>query len=157
MQSPTIPTPEVVDVKRLDHLPLVGAMLRELVVKETLEALIPPHERHAVTVGECVEALVLTILPGEHALSRVAQTLAGYDLEVIFQRSLDAAPFHDNRLGRTLDALWTAGLDRSYGAVISQAIQRYALDLARLHPDATRLQLYGAYARDEDEEGPLIA
>jgi len=29
-----------------------------------------------------------------------------------------------NRLGRALDALWTAGLDRIYGAVISQAISR---------------------------------
>ena len=51
MQRPPIPTPEVVDVKRLDHLPLVGAMLRELAVRETLEALISPHERHAVTVS----------------------------------------------------------------------------------------------------------
>src|SRR5262245_9305710 len=124
MQPPPIPPPEVVEVKRLDHLPLVDAMLRELAVKETLDALIPPHERHEVTVGECVEALVLTILTGEHALSRVAQTLADYDLEVIFQRSMDAVPFHNNRLGRALDALWTAGLDRIYGAVISQAISR---------------------------------
>src|SRR5919199_3469556 len=155
MKAPVTSTPEIVDVTRLDHLPLVGAMLRELAVKETRDALIPPHKRNAVTVGECVEALVLTILTGEHALSRVAQTLAGYDLAVIFQRSLDAAHFHDNRLGRTLEALWTAGLDRSYGAVISQAIQRYALDLARLHTDATTLKLYGVYERDGDE-GPRI-
>jgi hypothetical protein len=59
--------PPVVDVKRVDHRPLGGARLRELAVQETLEALIPPHERHAVTVGECVEALGLTILTGEHA------------------------------------------------------------------------------------------
>jgi transposase len=153
--EPLIPlTPEVVEVKRLDHLPLVGAMLRELAVKETLDALIPPHERNQVTVGECVEALVLTILTGEHALSRVAEVLAGYDLEVIFRRPMDAAHFHDNRLGRALDALWGIGLDRLYGAVISQAIQRYALDLARLHTDATSLKLYGAYARDD--EGPRV-
>jgi transposase len=82
--------------------------------------------------------------------------LAGDDLEVIFQRAMDAMHFHDNRLGRALDALWTAGLDRLYGAVIRQAISRDALDLARLHTDATSLKLYGAYARDEDEEGPLI-
>jgi transposase len=156
MPPPPTSTPEVVDVKRLDHLPLVGAMLRELAVQETLDALIPPHARNEVTVGECVEALVLTILTGEHALSRVAQTLAGYDLAVIFQRPMDAVHFHDNRLGRALDALWTAGLDRLYGAVISQAISRYALDLARLHTDATSLKLYGAYARDEAEEGPRI-
>jgi hypothetical protein len=99
-------------------------MLRELTVKDTLDALIPPHERHEVTVGECVEALVFTILTGEHALSRVAETLSGYDVEVIFQRPMDAAHFHDNRLGRALDALWTTGLDRVYGAVISRAIQQ---------------------------------
>jgi transposase len=155
MRPPTASPPEVVDVKRLDHLPLVGAMLRELAVTETLAALTPPHERNAVTVGECVEALVLRILTGEHALSRVAGALAGYDLEVIFQHPLDAAHFHDNRLGRALDALWQAGLDRLYGAVISQAIQRYALDLARLHTETTSLKLSGAYERD-DEEGPLV-
>jgi transposase len=156
MRLSTLPTPEVVEIKRLDHLPLVGAMLRELAVKDTLDAPILPHERHEVTVGECVEALVLTILTGEHALSRVADTLAGYELAVIFQRPLEAAHFHDNRLGRALDALWTAGLDRLYGAVISQAIQRYALELTRLHTDATSLKVYGAYERDAEEEGPLV-
>ena len=141
MPPPATPTPAVVDVKRLDHLPLVGTMLRELTVKDTLDALIPPHERNEVTVGECVEALVLTILTGEHALSRVAETLSGYDVEVIFQRPMDAAQFHDNRLGRALDALWTTGLDRVYGAVISRAIQPYALELARLHTATTSLKV----------------
>ncbi|MDQ3830479.1 MAG: DUF4277 domain-containing protein [Candidatus Tectomicrobia bacterium] len=84
MKPLTAPTPAVMAVKRLEHLPLVGAMLRELAITDTLDALIPPHERNAVTVGECIEALVLTVLTGEHALSRVAETLAGYDLEVIF-------------------------------------------------------------------------
>ena len=141
MQSPATPNPAVVDVKRLDHLPLVGTVRRELRVKDPLDALIPPHARHEVTVGECVEALVLTILTGEHALSRVAETLSGYDLEVIFQRPRDAAHCHDNRLGRALDALWTTGLARLYGAVISRAIQPYALELARLHTATTSLKV----------------
>ena len=156
MKASAPPTPEIMDVKRLDHLPLVGALWRELAVKDPLEALIPPHERHEVTVGECIEALVLTILTGEHALSRVADTLAGYELAVIFQRPMEAGHFHDNRLGRALDALWATGLDRIYGIVVSQAIHRYALELARLHTDATSLKVYGAYERDEGTEGPLI-
>jgi hypothetical protein len=156
MKAPAPLTPEIVDVKRLDHLPLVGAMRRELAVKDTLDALIPAHDRHVVSVGECVEALVLTILTGQHALSRVADTLAGYDLAVIVQRPIDTAHFHDNRLGRALDALWTAGVDRVYGAVITQAIRQYALGLTRLHTDATSLKVYGAYARDEHEEGPVV-
>jgi uncharacterized protein DUF4277 len=144
MKPPATSGPEVVDVKRLDHLPLVGAMLRELAVRDRLDALVPPHDRHAVTVGECVEALVLTMLTGEHALSRVADTLAGYDLAVIFPRPMAAAYFHDNRLGRALDALWSASLDRLDGARISQAIQPYALELARLHTDTPSLKVYGA-------------
>jgi Domain of unknown function (DUF4277) len=156
MKAPAPLTPEIVDVKRLDHLPLVGALLRELAVKDTLDALIPAHDRHVVSVGECVEALVLTMLTGEHALSRVADTLAGYDLAVMVQRPMDTAHFHDNRLGRALDALWTAGVDRVYGAVISQAIRQYALGLTRLHTDATSLKVDGAYARDEPEEGPVV-
>lgn len=156
MKAPAPRTPEIVAVKRLDHLPLVGALLRELAVKDTLDALIPPHERHAVTVGECLEALVLTILTGEQALSRVADTLAGDELAVMFQRPMEAGHFHDNRLGRALDALWATGLDRLYGMVVSQAIHRYALELARLHTEATSLKVYGAYERDEGSEGPLI-
>jgi hypothetical protein len=77
MQSPGVLDPQFVDIKRLDHLPRIGAMLWELAMQETLDALVPPHKRNAVTVGECVEALVLMILTGEHALSRVADTLAG--------------------------------------------------------------------------------
>ena len=45
MKVPALPTPEIADVKRLDHLPLGGAMLRELAVKDTLDALIPAYDR----------------------------------------------------------------------------------------------------------------
>jgi len=125
-------------------------------VQDTLDALILPHQRHAATVGECIEALVLTMLTGERALARVAEALAGYDVEVIFQRPANALHFHDNRLGRALGALWEAGLDRSSGAVTSRATQRYALDRARPPTDATSLKLSGVSERDAETEGPLI-
>jgi hypothetical protein len=79
----------------------------------------PPHDQNAVTVGECVAALVLTIFTGAHAVSWVAATLAVSDLAVIVQRPLDAAHFHDHRLGLTLDTPWATGLYRVYGAVIA--------------------------------------
>jgi hypothetical protein len=154
MQSPATPNPPVVDVKRLDHLPLVGTIRRELTVKDTREALIPPHERHAVTVGECVEVLVFTILTGEHALSRVAETWSGDAMEVIFQRPLDAAHVHDHRVGRALDARWATGLDRIDGAVIRRAIQPYALELARLHTDTTSLKAMVPTSRTQRRRVP---
>ena len=116
MHSPGLPNPQFVDVKRLDHLPLIGAMLWELAMQETLDALVPPYKRNAVTVGECVEALVLMILTGEHALSRVADTLAGYDPEVIshaqWMRCIFMTTAWAGRLMPCGRPVWTASTGR---------------------------------------------
>jgi Domain of unknown function (DUF4277) len=138
------------------HLPLLGARLRELALPETLDALVPPHARHAGTVGACVAAVVWMRLTGEQAVSRVADTLAGDDREGICHRPLAAAPVHDHRVGRALEALWTAGLDRRYGAVSSRAIPPYARALARRHTEATSLNGSGADARHAYAAGPWV-
>jgi hypothetical protein len=70
----------------------------------------------------------------------VAQTLSGDDVEMLFQRPMEAAHCHDHRLGRALEALWTAGLDRVDGAVLSRAIQPSALALVRLPTETTSLK-----------------
>jgi hypothetical protein len=66
-----------------------------------------------------VAALVLTILTREPGVSRVAAILAVYDLAVMVQRPLDAAHFHDHRLGLARDTPWATGLDRVDGAVMA--------------------------------------
>ncbi len=126
---------------------------------ETLDALVPPHARHAVTVGEGVEDVgagrILT--RGAEPCLVWLDTRAGYDGEVIFPRPMAAAHVHDNRWGRALDALWSATLARIYGAVLSQASQPYTLERARLHTETTSLKGDGAYERDAAAEGPLVA
>jgi transposase len=142
------------EAKRLDHLPLASAVCRFLGLPPIFDQHLPDDPRNHVTPGECVQALVLTILTGEHALSRVSTILSCYDLEVIFQRPINSAHFHDNRLGHVLDDLWEAGLDRLYGAVITQAMGKYLIDLSRLHTDTTSLKVYGDY--DREAEGPEV-
>jgi transposase len=142
-------------VKRLDHLPLVAACMRYLEIAKTIDELVPSHPLNHVTTGECVEALVLSILTGEHALYNVSEVLSQYDTSIIFQKEVDSNWFHDNRLGNSLDDLKTAGLDSLYSAIISKAIIRHSLDLSRLHFDTTSLSLYGEYKTDD--ENPLVA
>ena len=56
MPSPAPLAPEVVDIKRLHHLPLVGATLRELAVQDTLDSSCPtrPECRHGRGVCDSV-------------------------------------------------------------------------------------------------------
>src|SRR3990170_1236662 len=146
---------KIIDVKRLDHLPLVAACMRYLEIAKTIDELVPPHPLNHVTTGECVEALVLSILTGEHALYNVSEALSQYDTSVIFQKEVDPNWFHDNRLGNSLDDLKTAGLDNLYSAIISKAIIKHSLGLSHLHFDTTSLSLYGEY--ETGEENPLVA
>jgi len=50
------------------HLPLVLGVLRRLEVATVIDRLIPPHPAHVLSTGRGVEALVLAILDGHHAL-----------------------------------------------------------------------------------------
>jgi Domain of unknown function (DUF4277) len=50
------------------HLPLVLGVLRRLEVATVIDRLIPPHPAPVVSCGRGVEALVLAILDGDHAL-----------------------------------------------------------------------------------------
>jgi transposase len=146
---------KIIDVKRLDHLPLVAACMRYLEIAKTIDELVPSHPLNHVTTGECVEALVLSILTGEHALYNVSEVLSQYDNSVIFQKEVDPNWFHDNRLGNSLDDLNASGLNNLYSAIISKAIIKHSLDLSRLHFDTTSLSLYGEYKTDD--KNPLVA
>jgi transposase len=119
--------------------------MRYLEIAKTIDELVPQHPLNHVSTGECVEALVLSILTGEHALYNVSEVLSQYDTSVIFQKEVEPNWFHDNRLGNSLDDLKNVGLDNLYSALISKAIIKHTLGLSHLHSDTTSLSLYGEY------------
>ena len=130
------------------HLPLVLGVLRRLEVATIIDRLLPPHPAHVVSCGRGVEALVLAILDGDHALYKVGGRLAERGMVALLQPGLTRAALHDYRLGRILDALFAANLNQVFGAVALKALEVYALPTPWLHQDTTTITLYGAY---EDE------
>ena len=66
----------VQQIRPLAHLPLILGVLRRLEVAPVVDGLIPPHPQHVLSAGCGVEALVLAILDGDHALYKVGQRLA---------------------------------------------------------------------------------
>jgi hypothetical protein len=99
-RAPATPTPQRAEVNRWDPLPLGGARRRELAGQATRAALLPPHARHAVSVGAGVEAFGVTRRSGAQARSGVAETGASDDGEVRCPRPREAAPVPDQRGGR---------------------------------------------------------
>jgi Domain of unknown function (DUF4277) len=134
------------------HLPLVLGVLRRLEVATIIDRLILPHPAHVLSSGCGVEALVLTILDGDHALYKVGQRLEERGMMDLLQPGLTRASLHDYRLGHILDALFAANLNKVFSAVALKALEVYAIPTPWLHQDTTTIALYGAY---EDEPQTL--
>ena len=130
------------------HWPLVLGVLRRLEVATVIDRLIPPHPAHGLSCGRGVEALVLAILDGHHALYKVGRRLEERGMVALLQPGLTRAALNDYRLGHILDALFAANLNGVFSAVALKALEVYAIATPWLHQDTTTIALYGAY---EDE------
>ncbi len=112
----------VQQVYPLAHLPLVLGVLRRLEVATVIDRLIPAHPAHTLSCGHGVEALVLAILDGDHALDTVGKRLEARGMVTLLQPGLTRAALHDDRLGHSLDALCAANRKRVFSAVALKAL-----------------------------------
>jgi transposase len=140
------------------HLPLALGVLRRLEVAAVIDSIIPPHPAHMLSYGRGVEALVLAILDGHHALYKVGRRLEERGMLSLLQPGLTRASLNDYRLGQILDALFATNLNGVFGAVALKTLEVYAIPTPWLHQDTTTIALYGAYADEpETPEAPRPA
>jgi Domain of unknown function (DUF4277) len=123
------------------HVPLVLGVLRRLEVATVIDRLIPPHPAPMRSCGRGVEALVLAILDGDHALYKVGKRLEERGMVTLLQPGLTRASLPDDRLGQILDARFAAHLNRVFRAVALKALAVYAIPTPWLHQDPTTLAL----------------
>ena len=109
------------------HLPLVLGVVRKLNVAALIDTFCPPHPAHVLSCGRGVEALLLAILDGHHALYKVGARLEERGMLPLLQPGLARASLHDYRLGQILDALFAANLNRVFGAIALNALEVYAI------------------------------
>ena len=134
----------VQQIRPMAHLPFILGVLRRLEVATLIASLIAPHPRHVLSTGRGVEALVLAILDGDHALYKVGQRLEERGMLDLLQPELTRASLHDYRLGHILDALFAANLNKVFSAIARKALAVYAIPTPWLHQDTTTIALYGA-------------
>ena len=84
------------------HLPLVLGVLRRLEVATLIDGLIPPHPAHGLSCGRGVEALVLAILDGHHALYKVGKRLEERGMVTLLQPGLTRAALNVTAWGISL-------------------------------------------------------
>ena len=132
-------------IRPVAHLPLVLGVVRKLTIAALIDTFCPPHPAHVLSCGRGVEALLLAILDGHHALYEVGARLEERGMLPLLQDGLRRASLNDYRLGQILATLFAAQLNRVFGAIALNALEVYALSTSWLHQDTTMLTLYGTY------------
>src|SRR5262245_16716147 len=132
-------------IRPVAHLPLVLGVVRKLNIAALIDTFCPPHPAHILSCGRGVEALLLAILDGHHALYKVGARLEERGMLPLLQDGLRRTSLNDYRLGQILEALFAAQLNRVFGAIALNALDVYALSTPWLHQDTTTITLYGAY------------
>jgi transposase len=132
-------------------------MLRKLEVATIVDQRLPPHPENVLSCGTGVEALVLAILDGHHALYKVGQRLEERGMLGLLQPGVGRASLNDYRLGQIRDALFAANLHKVFSALALQALAVYAIPTLWIHQDTTTITLYGAYDGDAAPPPPAVA
>jgi Domain of unknown function (DUF4277)/Transposase DDE domain len=142
--------PPLVGVRRdVGALLLAAHLLAELGVAATVDRALPRSARSQLSVGEVVVALVASRLCSPSPLYDVAGWASGAAVHELL--GVPAALLNDDRLGRALEA-FAVYAEHLRGALAARAVERFGLDVGRLHVDLTTVRVAGAY-----EHSALVA
>ena len=129
---------------------VVAWMLAELDLVGIVDRSVPARStRSQLSVGEVCQALIASRLCSPSPLYDVAGWASGAAVQELL--AIPAALLNDDRLGRALEQ-FAVYSETIRGAVAARAIERFGVDVGRLHVDLTTIRVTGAY-----EDSALVA
>ena len=136
--------------RRLDHLGIVAGICDEIGLVEVIDQWVPGPRRQ-VSHGVAVKAMILNVLGFvSRALYLTPQFFKTKPVERLLGPGITAEMLNDDALGRTLDALYEAGLTKVFADVAHRALEVYGWREKFLHVDTTSFHVHGQYAGGEE-------
>ena len=150
--------PPIYQSQVLDHLGLVAGMFDELGIGEVIDqTIVQDLAKRTVSLGQAVKAMVLNGLGFvNQQLYLVPRFFHHKPLERLVGPKIQAEHLNDDVLGRTLDALYAAGVTSLYSVIAAQAAQRLDLTSQVVHLDTTSFHVDGRYNSAEEPEAEVI-
>lgn len=139
--------PVEVQVEALDlppTFPIILPICRALGISEVVDRLCPMHHQEALTHGQVFEMLALHILqdPDRKPLYKLELWAAAHNVNQLYDCRPEA--FNDDRVGRTLDAVFEK-IPAIEAELVRRAIERFHVPIDTIHWDLTNVTFTGAY------------
>lgn len=140
-------------IERLDHLPVIAGIIREIGLIEKIDARIKPHEDEIATTGQAIAALIICGMGFlQKPLSLTPQFFENHPVGFLLgDESLEAKHFNHFKLGRELEHLHAYGIEQLFAELSIEIFTEQKLDQRTAHIDTTSFSFQGQYETDEED------
>lgn len=125
--------------------PLIAHYIEKLNIPDIFRTHVPSDKRLVVSVSDCVQVLIHNILTQHMALYKLPEWLQKVDLSALKVGAESGGQFNDDRIARTLDAIYKSNRKQILFRIALRSIKIFELATSQIHHDTTTVKLYGAY------------
>ena len=126
---------------------------------EQSNQLLGTHPQEIVSPGQTVKAMILNGLGLVSApLYLFEKFFVGKAIEHLLGEGISPEHLNDDRLGRGLDKLYSAGLTQVFVTIALEAAGKYGVKMDSLHLDSSSFHVHGEYATSKQsaQEEPTV-
>ena len=129
----------------LGGLPIVNAFYDRLGIDRLLEAHVAGDARLRVSPAAALGVVIRNLVVRHAPVYALSEWASRYDPAVVGLAADETQLLNDDRVGRMLARLFDADRASLLTRLVLDAVERFDIDLSRLHNDSTSLKLSGAY------------
>ena len=134
--------------RTIGALPIVNEFLRRLGIESLLDEYVPSRSNQKLSYAGTILALIRNVVISRNPLYKIAEWADAFDRSQIGLDNLSAATLNDDRIGRSLDALFDADRASLLTRVVLSTVAQFKIDLSQLHNDSTTVTVSGEYRKN---------
>jgi len=136
------------DSKAISALPIINRFIERIELKELLSQYLPSKENQKLSHADAILLFVRNILIERHPLYKLSEWAAHFDPCLVGLAETKLSALNDDRVGRSLDALFDADRASLLTKIVLKVIDEFSIELSQLHNDSTTVTVYGEYKQN---------
>jgi len=141
------------DSKQVSALPVINKFIDRIELKKLLSSYIPSKKNQKLSYVDAILIFVRNILLEREPLYKLSEWAAGFDPCLVGLGDMDPEILNDDRVGRSLDALFDADRASLLTSLVLKVVDEFSIELSQMHNDSTTVTVYGQYKKERSKLG----
>ncbi len=143
-------TIEEIEIQNIDHLGIVAGIIDSIGLVEIVNNLLGEDVAEKISAGHVVKAMILNGLGFVSApLYMFSKFFESRACEYLIGEGVKPEYLNDDKLGRTMDKLFSKGLSSIFLAISLNAVKKFDVSLLSEHLDSSSFHLHGEYKSNQ--------